>query len=180
MRLVQEWLAEPHLSRSRLVLVTSDAVTSADDGFPADGADRGNDGRSGETASVPLHTPVWGLVRSALRENPGRFALIDVDERPDSWSALPALLAASVPEAAVRRGAAYVPKLVPLAEAAPKPRKRRPLDPEGTVLVTGGTGSLGMLVARHLVTAHGVRHLLLMRPTRAGRSRGPGTRRGAV
>lgn len=117
--------------------------------------------------SVPAHTPVWGLVRSALRENPGRFALIDVDEHPDSWSALPALLATPVPEAAVRRGTVYVPKLVPLAEPAPKSRKRRPLDPEGTVLVTGGTGSLGMLVARHLVTAHGVRHLLL-----AGR-RGP-------
>ncbi|WP_159056585.1 SDR family NAD(P)-dependent oxidoreductase, partial [Streptomyces yokosukanensis] len=37
---------------------------------------------------------------------------------------------------------------------------RRP-DPEGTVLVTGGTGSLGALVARHLVTEHGARHLLL-------------------
>ena len=35
------------------------------------------------------------------------------------------------------------------------------LDPEGTVLVTGGTGGLGALVARHLVTEHGVRHLLL-------------------
>ncbi|MGO4632846.1 type I polyketide synthase [Streptomyces sp. 2RAF24] len=35
------------------------------------------------------------------------------------------------------------------------------LDPEGTVLVTGGTGDLGALVARHLVTAHGVRGLLL-------------------
>ncbi|MGG2463974.1 type I polyketide synthase [Streptomyces sp. RGM 3693] len=166
--LVQEWLAAPHLSRSRLVLVTSGVVTSADDGFPTDGtAGRGSDGRSGERTSVPLHTPVWGLVRSALRENPGRFALIDVDEHPDSYRALPALLAASVPEAAVRRGTAYVPKLVPLAKAAPEPRKRRPLAPEGTVLVTGGTGSLGMLVARHLVTAHGVRHLLL-----AGR-RGP-------
>ncbi|WP_406011852.1 type I polyketide synthase [Streptomyces sp. NBC_00984] len=167
LRLVQEWLAEPRLSHSRLVLVTSGAVASTDDGFPADGAGRGSDGRSGETASVPLHTPVWGLVRSALRENPGRFALIDVDEHPDSWSALPALLAAPVPEAAVHRGTVYVPKLVPLAEAAPKPRKRRTLDPKGTVLVTGGTGSLGMLVARHLVAAHGVRHLLL-----AGR-RGP-------
>ena len=36
-----------------------------------------------------------------------------------------------------------------------------PLDPDGTVLVTGGTGGLGALAARHLVTAHGVRHLLL-------------------
>ncbi len=34
-------------------------------------------------------------------------------------------------------------------------------DPEGTVLVTGGTGSLGALVARHLVTEHGARRLLL-------------------
>jgi NAD(P)-dependent dehydrogenase (short-subunit alcohol dehydrogenase family)/acyl carrier protein len=36
-----------------------------------------------------------------------------------------------------------------------------PLDPEGTVLITGGTGALGGLVARHLVTRHGVRHLVL-------------------
>ncbi|KPI10627.1 6-deoxyerythronolide-B synthase, partial [Actinobacteria bacterium OK074] len=36
-----------------------------------------------------------------------------------------------------------------------------PLDPDGTVLVTGGTGGLGALVARHLVTEHGLRHLLL-------------------
>ncbi|MFB7636341.1 SDR family NAD(P)-dependent oxidoreductase [Streptomyces sp. NPDC056149] len=36
-----------------------------------------------------------------------------------------------------------------------------PLDPEGTVLITGGTGTLGGLVARHLVREHGVRHLLL-------------------
>ncbi|WP_345025924.1 SDR family NAD(P)-dependent oxidoreductase, partial [Streptomyces sedi] len=35
------------------------------------------------------------------------------------------------------------------------------LDPDGTVLVTGGTGALGALVARNLVTAHGARHLLL-------------------
>lgn len=37
----------------------------------------------------------------------------------------------------------------------------RPLDPNGTVLITGGTGTLGGLVARHLATAHGIRHLVL-------------------
>ncbi|MFC4852878.1 type I polyketide synthase [Actinophytocola glycyrrhizae] len=37
----------------------------------------------------------------------------------------------------------------------------RRLDPGGTVLVTGGTGTLGGILARHLVTAHGVRHLVL-------------------
>jgi acyl transferase domain-containing protein/NADPH:quinone reductase-like Zn-dependent oxidoreductase/acyl carrier protein len=35
------------------------------------------------------------------------------------------------------------------------------LDGPGTVLVTGGTGTLGGAVARHLVTGHGVRSLLL-------------------
>ncbi|MFQ6856201.1 SDR family NAD(P)-dependent oxidoreductase, partial [Streptomyces sp. 35M1] len=37
----------------------------------------------------------------------------------------------------------------------------QPLDGTGTVLVTGGTGALGAVLARHLVAAHGVRHLLL-------------------
>ncbi|WP_344294692.1 SDR family NAD(P)-dependent oxidoreductase, partial [Streptomyces synnematoformans] len=37
----------------------------------------------------------------------------------------------------------------------------RPLDPDGTVLITGGTGGLAGLTARHLVTEHGVRRLLL-------------------
>jgi mycoketide-CoA synthase len=36
-----------------------------------------------------------------------------------------------------------------------------PLNPEGTVLITGGTGTLGAITARHLVTEHGVRRLLL-------------------
>ncbi|WP_159002309.1 SDR family NAD(P)-dependent oxidoreductase, partial [Streptomyces sp. NRRL B-3229] len=38
----------------------------------------------------------------------------------------------------------------------------RALDPEGTVLVTGGLGTLGRLVARHVVEKHGARHLLLL------------------
>ncbi|MGW0572813.1 SDR family NAD(P)-dependent oxidoreductase [Streptomyces tauricus] len=36
------------------------------------------------------------------------------------------------------------------------------LDPNGTVLITGGTGTLGALLARHLVAVHGARHLLLL------------------
>jgi acyl transferase domain-containing protein/NADPH:quinone reductase-like Zn-dependent oxidoreductase/acyl carrier protein len=42
-----------------------------------------------------------------------------------------------------------------------------PLDPAGTVLITGGTGALGTLLARHLVTRHGARNLLLV--SRKGR-----------
>jgi polyketide synthase 12 len=37
-----------------------------------------------------------------------------------------------------------------------------PLNPDGTVLITGGTGTLGGLTARHLVTHHGIRNLLLL------------------
>ncbi|MBB5801446.1 acyl transferase domain-containing protein/acyl carrier protein [Saccharothrix ecbatanensis] len=37
-----------------------------------------------------------------------------------------------------------------------------PLDPDGTVVITGGTGGLGALFARHLATTHGARHLLLL------------------
>ena len=36
------------------------------------------------------------------------------------------------------------------------------LDPEGTVLITGGTGMLGALFAEHLVTHYGIKHLLLV------------------
>jgi mycoketide-CoA synthase len=36
------------------------------------------------------------------------------------------------------------------------------LDPERTVLITGGTGALGALVARHLAKEHSTRHLLLL------------------
>ncbi|MET9388394.1 type I polyketide synthase [Streptomyces sp. NPDC002928] len=43
-----------------------------------------------------------------------------------------------------------------LALSLPAPR-----DPEGTVLLTGGTGTLGGMVARHLVHERGVKNLLL-------------------
>ncbi|MCZ1006297.1 beta-ketoacyl reductase [Streptomyces lydicus] len=40
-------------------------------------------------------------------------------------------------------------------------RKDTVLGGDGTVLITGATGTLGAELAKHLVTAHGVRHLLL-------------------
>ena len=43
----------------------------------------------------------------------------------------------------------------------------RELDREGTVLITGGTGGLGAVVAEHLAREHGVRHMLLV--SRRGR-----------
>src|SRR5262249_25028464 len=43
-------------------------------------------------------------------------------------------------------------------EGSPPPA----LDPDETVLISGGTSGLGALIARHLVAEHGIRHLLLL------------------
>ncbi|MFJ2611391.1 SDR family NAD(P)-dependent oxidoreductase [Streptomyces sp. NPDC087529] len=142
--LVQEWLAEPAFAATRLVVVTRSAVADGEHG-PLDLA----------------AAPVWGLVRSAQSENPGRLLLADVDDTAESMARLPLLAGlfdAEEPQAVVREGTVRVGRLVRL-DAGGSPV--RPLDPEGTVLVTGGTGGLASELARHLVAEHGVRHLLL-------------------
>jgi NAD(P)-dependent dehydrogenase (short-subunit alcohol dehydrogenase family)/acyl carrier protein len=65
----------------------------------------------------------------------------------------------------VREGSLYAPRLTRAAMPARAPVW--PLDPDATVLITGGTGGLGALLARHLVVEHGARHLLLV--SRRGR-----------
>jgi hypothetical protein len=74
-------------------------------------------------------------------------------------------------QVAVRAGRLLVPKLAPVAGGAVGT-----IDVSGTVLVTGGTGALGSLLARHLVTAHGARHLLLASRTGGLGARVPGAR----
>ncbi|MFF4401115.1 type I polyketide synthase [Streptomyces sp. NPDC001480] len=160
LRLVQDWLAEDRLTGSRLIVVTSGAVGIEDAERPH--AD----------ISAVAHAPVWGLLRSAQTENPGRFALVDVDEHALSLRALAQVVAGMEPQTAVRRGIAYVPRLIRAAGAVTGAGHGRRLDPDGTVLITGGSGSLARALARHLVVGHGVRHLLL-----AGRrgAEAPGT-----
>ncbi|MFC8616169.1 type I polyketide synthase [Micromonospora purpureochromogenes] len=139
--LVQSWLADPRFTAARLVLVTEGAVG-------ADGAD------------VALtQAPIWGLLRAAQAENPGRFVLLDTDRTAASRDALAPALATDEPEMMIRAGRVLVPRLVrePYAPADTPAG----LDPDGIVLITGGTGGLGALVARHLAGAYGIRHLLL-------------------
>ncbi|MGY5628200.1 type I polyketide synthase [Streptomyces sp. UC1A3] len=139
----------------RLVVVTHDALD-----VPGASED---DGVERSTALRLAGAAVRGLVRSAQAETPGRFVLVDLDEDPASEAALAAAVATSEPEVAIRAGALRVPRL----EALPAPTERGDTqaapawDSDGTVLITGGTGGLGSLVARHLVAEHGVRHLLL-------------------
>ncbi|MFD8708250.1 type I polyketide synthase [Kitasatospora sp. NPDC059648] len=151
---VRGWLAADRLDGARLLMVTRGATAGRADAAPTD----------------LVHAALWGLVRSAEAENPGRFVLLDLD--PDGAESVGydvlALAAASVePELALRDGVLYVPKLARVeqpvgsdadgADGSGAPR----FAPGGTVLITGGTGSLGGLVARHLVTGYGVRRLLL-------------------
>ncbi|CAN3985620.1 type I polyketide synthase [Kitasatospora purpeofusca] len=118
---------------------------------------------------------VWGLLRAAQLEHPDRFVLLDT-EGPDPdglGDALADLLAAGEPQAALRDGVLYAPRLVrpsattattatTSAASASESRSVGAFGPsEGTVLVSGG-GALAAVLARHLVAAHGVRHLLVL------------------
>ncbi|GAA3444563.1 hypothetical protein GCM10018955_40010 [Planomonospora venezuelensis] len=121
-------IQDPRLAESRLMFVT----------------------RPGDVAGAA----VWGLVRSAQTEQPGRFVLAEVPDGYADWSRIAAV---GEPQVRVVDGRILVPRLA---------RREAPAEPApalwGTVLVTGGTGGLGALVARHLVARHGVRDLLLV------------------
>ncbi|MFF7634693.1 SDR family NAD(P)-dependent oxidoreductase [Kitasatospora sp. NPDC008050] len=140
---IQEFLADERFAATALTVLTRGAIAV----------------RDGEDVPDLAAAAVWGLVRTAQSENPGRIVLLDHDESDLSWRALPAALAAEAPQFALRAGELLVPRL---ARATVAGESARPLDPAGTVLLTGGTGSLGTLLARHLVTEHGVRHLHLV------------------
>ncbi|MEU3911585.1 type I polyketide synthase [Streptomyces sp. NPDC029721] len=149
--LVQDWLAEERLDGARLVVVTDGAVAVG----------------AGEPVRDLVHAPVWGLLRSAQTEHPGRFVLLDTaGASPRALSAaLSAAAGGDEPQLAARGDAVRAARLARL-DAPAGGREGAGYGPEGTVLITGGTGTLGRLVARHLVASYGVRHLLLT--TRTG------------
>ncbi|MFJ8396952.1 SDR family NAD(P)-dependent oxidoreductase [Streptomyces sp. NPDC094144] len=139
LRLAQEWLAEDRFADSRLVFLTRDATTA-------------------RTEAGLASAPVWGLVRTAMTEHPDRFGLLDLTDRDLTEAELGRALGVPEPQVSLRDGALLVPRLV----TSPQTDDTVPaLNPEGTVLITGATGTLGQLFARHLVAEHGVRHLLL-------------------
>ncbi|MEV4744719.1 type I polyketide synthase, partial [Streptomyces sp. NPDC049555] len=144
---VRHWVAGERFAGARLVVLTRGAVRV----------------RAQDPGPDLVHAPLWGLIRSARAEEPGRFLLLDTDPaQPFAPTDLPAgALDSGEPELAVRDGRLYAPRLVRTPLPATGGDTARQLDPEGTVLITGGTGALGALTARHLVTRHGARHLLL-------------------
>ncbi|MGW0595501.1 beta-ketoacyl reductase, partial [Streptosporangium sp. NPDC002607] len=144
--LLQGWLADERFEASRLVFVTRGAVEA----------------REGEAITDLAAAAVWGLVRSAQSENPGRFVLVDLDDRESSRPALLGVLVSGEPQAAVREGELRVPRMARVAPGSDVgDAAGRVWDPDGTVLITGGTGGLGGHLARHVVAERNVRHLLL-------------------
>ncbi len=142
-------LAKLQEESGRLAIVTRGAVAA----------------RPGEDVPDLPAAAVWGLVRSAQTEQPGRFVLIDA-EADTPRELLDRLAAGEEPQVAVRDGQVLAPRLARLA--APEAQEQA-FDPAGTVLITGGTGLLGSLVARH-VAAAGAGHIVLTSRRAAGRS----------
>ncbi len=99
--LLQSWLAEPRLEQTRLVLHTRGAVAAAPGESPRDFA----------------RAALWGLVRSAQSENPGRFTLLDTDAADSSLAAVLTAVGSGEPQLAVRDGAVLVPRLVRARDA---------------------------------------------------------------
>lgn len=99
-------------------------------------------GMAGEDVSDLAGAAVWGLVRSAQAEHPGRLLLLDSDGSLDPSE----LIGCGETELLVRRGVAYRARLKPSGSSA----LRLPVEPTGWRLVTGGGGTLDdVRVGRH-------------------------------
>jgi len=158
LELVQQWLAEDLLSPARLIMMTRGAVAVT----------------RHEGVTDLAGAAVWGLAGAAQAENPDRLLLVDLPPTGAAADAVQVLAAAGgsgESELAVRGDAAYRRRLVRAAAGGPgqfntaaggpgqfnTAAGRQGPDPaatpsHGTVLVTGGTGMLGGLVARHLAS----------------------------
>ncbi|MET8045924.1 beta-ketoacyl synthase N-terminal-like domain-containing protein, partial [Micromonospora sp. NPDC005215] len=98
----------------------------------------------------PDQAAIWGLLRTAQTEHPHRLTIVD---NHDPTNPPPA----NEPQLANRDGHHYAPRLTPTPTPTPQ---HLPLDPNGSILITGGTGTLGALIARHL-HQRGYHHLIL-------------------
>ncbi|MFD9571102.1 SDR family NAD(P)-dependent oxidoreductase [Streptomyces sp. NPDC059982] len=99
---VQQWLGDDLFDDARLVFLTRGALAAGDH----------------EDVTDLTRAALWGMLRSAQSEAPGRFTLLDLDGTPESALALLDALATGEPQLALRRGAATVPALAPVDAGA--------------------------------------------------------------
>ncbi len=98
--LVQQWLGDRRMDRSRLLVVTCGAIADA-----------------GAVEAGLAGSSAWGLVRAAAAENPGGFVLGDVDVVAGCGELLAAGAALGEAEFAVRGGRLLVPRLARAGQA---------------------------------------------------------------
>jgi polyketide synthase 12 len=105
LEVVRSFLADDRLADAHLVLVTHEAVNT----------------RDAEKNRNLADAAVWGLIRTAQTEHPGRITLVDVDRVPASLAAVPAAVASAVveaePQLALRDGMVLVPRLTRIADS---------------------------------------------------------------
>ncbi|WSG48015.1 acyltransferase domain-containing protein [Dactylosporangium sp. NBC_01737] len=105
------------------------------------------------TEPINLTTaPIWGFIRTTQTEHPGRITLLD------TTTTLPTNLTHLHPQTTIRNTTTYTPHLTPIPSSEPADN---PIDPNGTILITGATGTLAQLTAQHLITHHHAKHLHL-------------------
>ncbi|MEU5047694.1 type I polyketide synthase [Streptomyces griseorubiginosus] len=143
LRVVRRFVTDPALRNCVLVVRTRGAVAALAE----------------DRITAPADAAVWGLVRSAQSEHPGRFVLVDGVTGAEEPVSPGLVLRTGEPQLALREGSFYAPRL---DRHRPEGGTTTVFDADRTVLITGGTGALGGLVARHLVASHGVRRLLLL------------------
>ena len=146
---LQSWLARPDTDNTHLMIITRHAVSvSACDGVPD-----------------LAHAAVWALIHTTQKEHPDRIILLDTDDTAateDNLLAIASTRPPSEPQLALRNGVVHIPRLARTPTLSPPDAPAAALDPDGTVLITGGTGMLGAIFAEHLVTRYGIEHLLLV------------------
>ncbi|HEY0938238.1 MAG TPA: SDR family NAD(P)-dependent oxidoreductase, partial [Trebonia sp.] len=131
---------------------------------------------AGQSPGHPGQAPVWGLGRVAALEYPDRWGgLVDLPPRLDERAAgrLAALLSgASGEDQLALRPSGILGRRLTRAPGKHHPGKHR-WTPRGSVLVTGGTGSIAGHVARWLASRAAPRVILISRSGPAA----PGTAR---
>ncbi|MBL8197234.1 MAG: SDR family NAD(P)-dependent oxidoreductase, partial [Blastocatellia bacterium] len=144
---LQELLLEEKLRNSELIWVTQEAIATETD----------------ENILGLSQSGIWGLIRSARNEHISRqIRLIDIDIWTDKEQLVKAINVEEEPEIAIRKGKMIVPRLVKSNVSNEESNNWKNQLDKATVVITGGTGELGSLVAKHLVTKHGAKNLLLV------------------